>query len=376
MKMGLYIHVPFCNSKCYYCDFLSFSNLNLQEEYKKVLRKELINYSTKIRNCKIKTIFIGGGTPTVLAPNFLREICETITKYFVLDESLEWTIEVNPNTLTNEHIEIFKNLPINRISLGLQSIFPHHLKNIGRIHTFEQWENCIEQLINAGITNINTDLMFALPNQSLEEWEQTLITVVKYPITHISAYALIIEEGTPFFRQYEKGELELIDEKLDREMYNSAKIILAEHGFNHYEISNWSKNNLECKHNLVYWNCEQYLGVGLGASGYLDGVRYTNVLDLKKYIASNGEISKIQEVIEPISPQMSMEEFMFLGLRLIDGVKFEDFEKIFGESLEKKYKFSIQKWIKQKALVKTIDGIKLTPYGIDISNQVFTSFLE
>lgn len=376
MKIGLYVHIPFCKSKCHYCDFLSFSNEPLQEAYVDALVKEIENQAKVIRNSHtVQTIFMGGGTPTVLPPFLLGRIAETIRASFRIEKDVEWSIESNPGTITKEHVEVFKQYGINRVSLGLQTCEKKLLKTLGRIHSFEQWEKSVELLKSSGIVNINTDLMFALPGQTLKDWEETLRCVVSYDMPHLSAYSLIIEEGTPFYALYEKGELELAEDVLDRQMYDFAKRFLKEKGYNHYEISNWALPGMACKHNKVYWQQQPYIGLGLGAHSYFKGKRYHNLYDLNQYIDRQGNLDEIIEDVEEITLKMQQEECIFLGLRLLEGISLSAFEKQFGMSLEVTYKNQIDKWIKEKALIKTKERVYLSEYGIDISNTVFSSFL-
>lgn len=376
MKIGLYVHIPFCKSKCHYCDFLSFSHNTRQEAYVDALVWEIESYSKRVRNSHtVQTIFIGGGTPTVLPPFLLGRICEAIRKRFKLEKDVEWTIESNPGTITKEHVEVFKQYGINRVSLGLQACQKEILHTLGRIHTFKQWEESIALLKSNGITNINTDLMFALPHQTLTDWEETLRCVTSYEIPHISAYSLIIEEGTPFYNLYEKGELLPIEEELDRQMYDFCKLFLKERNYAHYEISNWAFPGLACKHNKLYWEQKPYIGLGLGSHSYWEGKRYHNIYDLKKYIAFDGNLESLIQEIEIITPKMQQEEYMFLGLRLLEGISISQFENQFGIPLEQVYKSQIDTWIKQKALIKTKDRLYLSGYGIDVSNTIFSSFL-
>lgn len=376
MKIGLYVHIPFCHSKCYYCDFLSFANNHLEGEYVEALIKELINYGKIIQGVHtIKSIFIGGGTPTVLSPFLLEKVCLAIEKSFKLEPDVEWTIEANPGTLTKGHVDVLKNSGVNRVSLGLQACQDTLLKSIGRIHTFKEWEQSVCDLIEGGINNINTDLMFTLPQQTLKDWEKSLKIVTSYPINHISAYSLIIEEGTKFERIYSKGQLILPTEEEDRKMYELAKSYLKDKGYQHYEISNWAKCGKECKHNILYWKQESYIGVGLGAHSYFEGRRYSNEQQLKQYIAHQGDLSQIQKESEQVTTQMSQEEFMFLGLRLLEGISLNEFKNKYGLTLEEVYGKQIKRWIKEKALVQNKDRLYLSDYGVDISNQIFASFL-
>ncbi|MEG0014362.1 MAG: radical SAM family heme chaperone HemW [Cellulosilyticaceae bacterium] len=376
MKIGLYVHIPFCHSKCHYCDFLSFANKQLDGEYVEALVKELCNYSKIIQGVHtIKSIFIGGGTPTVLSPFLLERVCTTIREKFNLEEDVEWTIEANPGTIVKGHIEVFNKCGVNRVSLGLQACQDQLLKDIGRIHTFKEWEQSIYNLCESEISNINTDLMFMLPGQTLKDWEYSLRTVCSYPIQHISGYSLIVEEGTRFGDLYSQDKLSLPSEEEDRQMYELVKSYLKEVGYKHYEISNWAKSGKECKHNILYWKQESYIGAGIGAHSYLDEIRYSNTYDLKKYIAYAGDLEKIRQDEEVITKKMSQEEFMFLGLRLLEGISLAEFQTKYGQALDFVYKNQIEKWIKEKALVQDKDRLYLTDFGVNISNQIFSSFL-
>lgn len=376
MEIGLYIHIPFCTSKCFYCDFLSFPKEDMQEAYMNALVKEIENYGKMLDSTVvIKSIFIGGGTPTVLPPFLLDKLAAAIVANFKLSPRLEWTIEANPGTLTKEKVEVIAKYPINRMSMGLQTTHDHLLKKIGRRHTFKDWEESLNLIKTYTNCAVNADLMFALPGQTLEEFKQTLETVIQYDLDHISVYALIIEEGTCFGKLYEEGKMEEVPEELDREMYHFAQSYLKEKGYHQYEISNWAKPNKECQHNLIYWHRAPYIGLGLGARSLFENIRYANEENLKKYIEAAGEITKIRHEEESLTKEMCMEEYMFLGLRLLEGISESDFEKQFGKSVWDIYKIQLDKWMKYKVLIKEGDCIKLTAYGLDVCNEVFSSFL-
>ncbi|OOB79225.1 MAG: hypothetical protein BEN18_04835 [Epulopiscium sp. Nuni2H_MBin001] len=379
MRIGLYVHVPFCNAKCYYCDFLSFTNKGLEERYVQGLLRELTYYSKLIDGVHtIGSVFIGGGTPSVLPPFLLQQICRGIEELFNLEDDMEWTIEANPESLSNQQLDVIHNSRINRVSLGLQSTNNKLLKTLGRIHSFEDWKQSVAKLTNIGIKHINTDLMFDLPGQTLSDWEKTLLTIIQYPIDHISCYALILEENTFFHKCYTK------DEDNEVKMYKMAKDILSRYDYSQYEISNWAKAGCECVHNVLYWQLGSYIGAGLGASGYLFNRRYTNTSDMKQYLAASHltdldvpllDVPLIEETIM-ITPRMSQEEFMFLGLRMTNGVSKKQFYHIFNTQIEDVFKPQIDRWVQQKALINKEDRLYLTSYGVDISNVVFSTFLE
>lgn len=376
MKIGLYVHIPFCHSKCYYCDFLSFPNKGQEEIYVDALVKEIQHYGLKVRGLHtIGSLFIGGGTPTVLPPFLLDRVLEAIRLNFDIEEDAEWTVESNPGTILEEHVESFKKNGVNRVSLGLQAVQNHQLKQIGRIHIFEDWKRSIMLLRNHGMTNINTDIMFALPNQTMEEWQDTVETMIAYELPHISAYSLIIEEGTVFGKKYEEGTLKTIDEETDRQMYTFVKERLKEAGYTQYEISNWAKDGLNCRHNELYWECGFYLGLGLGAHGYMDEIRYHNTVVFNDYLTAKGQPDKLITERETITPQIAMEEYMFLGLRMLKGISIGEFYKKFGVSIFEIYREPIEKWMKEGTLIHNKDRLFLSEIGIDLSNQVFVSFL-
>ena len=376
MQIGLYIHIPFCASKCYYCDFLSFPCHEDQEAYIEALIREMKETSKALAHgTTIKSIFIGGGTPTVLPPFLLDKLCSAINHYFKLEKMTEWTIEANPGTLDHEKIEALNKYPITRISLGLQSTHDDLLKKIGRIHKFKEWEENIKLLRQLTSWHINTDLMFALPGQTLEAFKETLETITSYHLEHLSIYALIIEEGTTFGDLYNEGKFMEVPEELDRQMYHMAKDYLAEQGYTHYEISNWARPGHECVHNKVYWQLENYIGLGLGAHGLINNERYFNETNIQKYIAAQGDLNKIRLPESYLTKEMEMEEYMFLGLRLLEGISISEFEKRFNKGIWDTYGSIIKKWIKYNVLVQDNDRIYLSAYGLDVCNEVFASFL-
>ena len=376
MRIGLYIHIPFCHSKCNYCDFLSFSNQAAQVSYVEALISEIKATGSKLGKAyTVQSIFIGGGTPTVLPPLLLDKVCTAVTSSFQVEEEAEWTIEANPGTLTKEMIQVFNNHPITRISMGLQTTDNKLLKKLGRIHTFEEWQESVRLLQTGTSCDISTDLMFALPGQTLEGFQKSVQEVSEYGLAHLSLYALIIEEGTPFGDWEAKGELQRADEEVDRQMYHWAQAYLKTKGYHQYEISNWAKKGKESRHNSLYWERIPYLGVGLGAHSFFEETRYHNVTDMKSYIELKGNPEALKREVEPITSQMAMEEFLFLGLRMTKGISLSKFEKLFGKSLWAVYPNQLKKWIDYNVLVQNKDSLFLSDYGMDICNEVFTSFL-
>lgn len=372
---SLYIHIPFCISKCAYCDFLSFtSDEETKQRYVDSLCYELQSYSLTQKQ-SIGTIFVGGGTPTSLSGAQLKQIFDCVFNYYHIIDDCEISIEINPKTLDKEKLEFLKNGPINRVSIGLQSVFDHHLQTLSRIHNYEDFLSTYQSIKACGISNINVDLMFGLPNQTFKEWAMTLEKIVALEPTHISAYGLIVEEHTPFYRMYHDGELQLPDEDEERRMYYFTESYLKERGIYQYEISNYAKAGYECQHNLSYWSDINYIGVGLGSSSYILGSRYKNTDDLEKYIENSSHIDIIREKTSKPSRDRRLEEVIFLGLRLNKGIKLSWLKKTFNDPLENIFSKPFKKYMDLGCFVIDDGYLKLTRKGIDISNQVFSEFL-
>lgn len=378
MQIGLYVHIPFCISKCYYCDFLSFpESETMHQRYIEALCLEIKSIGQSLpANTVICSIFIGGGTPTVLSPVLLEKLMQTIMEQFHLTSTCEWTIEANPGTITPEKINVLNDYPITRISLGLQSTNDRLLQRIGRIHRFKDWQESMTLIQSLTNWQINADLMFALPDQSFEDFKKDLATVVRYDLDHLSLYALIIEEGTPFYTLYEQKEIEPASDELDRKMYHYAQDYLNKKNYHQYEISNWAKKGCECRHNLIYWNCEPYIGVGLGAHSCYQNKRFYNEKDLRSYLQNSACLDKIRYDEEILTPKLMMEEFMFLGLRKLEGINIKEFERRFNCSIWQIYGEVLKTCIRDKLLVYTRDKIYLTHQGLDVCNSVFIKFLE
>ncbi len=351
---------------------------SLQNEYyignKHYGCKDIKNYKTKL-----KTIFIGGGTPSILNLDEINMLGVAIKKTFDLSELEEFTIEVNPESVDLEKILAWKNIGVNRISMGVQSSTDDELQNLGRIHSWEMAQSAYNILRKARINNINIDIMFSLPNQTFEQWQNTIENIIKLNPEHISAYSLIVEEGTKFYNMYENGILNLPSEEDDRKMYHYLINRLMKDGYYQYEISNFSKKNRECRHNLVYWNAYEYYGVGLGASGYVNGVRVSNYTDFDKYINSvmSGDTTICtKELID--NKQAEFEKIM-LGFRLNKGVDIVNFKNKFGFKPYQKWESIIDKWIRLGGLIYASednrDYLRLTDYGRDIANTVISDFL-
>lgn len=404
-ELGLYIHIPFCAKKCAYCDFLSApATRETIDRYMNALLTEIEQYDGHTDHYKVPTIFIGGGTPSVVDAGYIERIMEATCRIFCLESrQTEVTIEINPGTIDEEKLRTYGRLGINRLSFGLQSTDNKELATLGRIHTFEQFKENYHLARSLGFQNINIDLISAIPGQTVASWEATLNQVIGLKPEHISAYNLIIEEGTRFYDLYREGMpgyKELPDEDSDRLIYHRTKEILQENGYNRYEISNYAKKSYESRHNISYWTGKEYLGIGLGASSLLDGARFSNLHDIERYIelcniykemhqkvqnidvtnanaASSGlkDCIGIRENIEYLASQQKMEEFMFLGLRMNAGVSKNAFVQRFGSPIEQVYGDVINRMVKDHLLVVIGDQIRLTEYGIDISNYVLADFL-
>lgn len=369
-NLSLYIHIPFCKQKCKYCDFLSFSKSERdRNSYIQKLLKELVYTSKKANEYKVVSIFFGGGTPSILAGDQIVEIMNTIKTHYHMDPYAEISIEANPGTVTEDKLKAYLAAGINRISFGLQSTNNHELKMLGRIHDYETFEENFNLARKLGFNNINVDLMSALPYQTIESYEATLRKIAELNPEHISAYSLIIEEGTPIANDDILLDM-LPDEDSDREMYALTKSVLSEYGYERYEISNYAKPGYHCRHNCVYWTGDDYLGFGLGASSYFEGTRFANESDFDLY---DFDAPKVD--VDVLSKEDQMAEFMFLGLRMIQGIQAEAFHKRFGVKIEIVYGDVLKKHIKQGLMEEEHGRYYLTDRGLDVSNYVFMDFL-
>lgn len=428
--LGIYIHVPFCVRKCAYCDFLSEpAARERQKEYVEALKREIAREADKYAGYEVRTVFFGGGTPSILEAEDIEGILDCIRRHYkfnsgtritdaeIFDKKItdietaeteiikiteiteitdtEVTLEMNPKTADTEKFMRWKQAGINRLSIGLQSADNAELKLLGRIHTYEDFLQTYHQARETGFANINIDLMSALPGQHMESWTRTLEKVTALQPEHISAYSLIIEEGTRLYDRLAEYP-PVPDEDEDRQMYQMTKQILAEKGYQRYEISNYAKKGYACRHNNIYWqrgigHTANYAGFGLGASSLFENVRWKNTQDMGKYLrafAKGGfpdkdmesdtkkcEGETVKEDIQELSKNDWMEEFMFLGLRMTGGVSKAEFAKSFGVEMETVYGTILQKWIKYGMLVQKGDTIRLTDAGIDVSNVVLADFL-
>ena len=376
-ELSLYIHIPFCVRKCGYCDFLSApADEKARDRYVQALLMEIERYQgTETADRKIKTLYIGGGTPSILSVDQLDCIMQKIKYTFNFCDDIEASMEMNPGTASKEKCRALYQMGINRLSIGLQSTNDMELKTLGRIHSYEDFINTYTWCREAGFQNINVDLMAALPYQIVESYTTGLRKIIRLAPEHISAYSLILEEGTPFYQKYNSGCYPLPDEEQERLMYRETEQILAQAGYERYEISNYAKKGLECRHNKGYWQRTDYLGLGLGASSLVDHVRFSNTDNMEEYLRNSAFPEKIRCDRETLTEADEMAEFMFLGLRMTEGVSVREFEEYFGKNMESIYGEVLKKHFALGMLKKKNDRIFLTRRGIHVSNGVMADFL-
>lgn len=373
-KIGIYVHIPFCKKKCDYCDFISYCGKDdFIEKYVDSVKKEIEHVKIK---SEITTIYIGGGTPSYINSKFIVQILEKIKEKNVA-QGAEITIEVNPGTVTQEKLQDYIDCGINRISIGLQTTSDELLKQIGRIHNYEQFLETYKMAKKVGFKNINVDLMLGLPNQRIIDLKESLENVLKLAPKHISVYSLIVEDGTPIANKIENGKLKLPDDELERNMYWYVKNTLELNGYKHYEISNFAKKGYESKHNMNCWNQMEYVGIGTAAHSYRDITRYSNTEDIKEYIKNvqKGEFEKNRIIQEIQKEEDSKKEFMLLGLRKIDGLKISEFKNKFGDNPIYLYRNELKKLSDEKLIIIQDDNIRLSNKGIDLANLVWEEFV-
>lgn len=378
-ELELYIHIPFCVKKCSYCDFLSApATEQTKEAYMAALFAEIGGRAKDYKERIVTSVFIGGGTPSLLSADTIRQLMEHIREGFSLASDVEITMEVNPGTVTAEKLTAFYAAGINRLSIGMQSAQEQELKILGRIHDFDGFCQVYREAVEAGFTNINVDVMSGLPGQTLASYKDTLEKVLRLePMPqHISAYSLIVEEGTPFAAMADRGELPLPEEDTERAMYEETIEVLAGYGFHRYEISNYALDGYECRHNVGYWIRRDYLGFGIGAASLIGNVRFQNGRDLNAYLAHP---LACREEQQSLTTQEQMEETMFLGLRLIRGVSYPEFARCYGQTLEEVYGEVISRNVADGLLTVREDEtgrrLMLTGRGLDVSNYVMAQFL-
>ncbi len=392
----IYIHIPFCVKKCLYCDFLSgVFDEKMQRRYVAALCTEIKYMAPGFKESEVVTIYVGGGTPSWLSEDLMDDIITTVKQNFHVNPLAEVSVECNPGTLSSEKLNLYRSIGINRLSIGLQSANDDELKELGRIHDYNRFLHTFDLVRKAGFDNVNVDVMTGLPHQTIEKLEKTLNAVTMLRPEHISAYSLIIEKGTPFYEKYkfdavkQQAGMPTEDLPTDEESYKLYKFTmdyLAKKGYQRYEISNYARNGKVCRHNLGYWDRVPYLGLGLGAASLIDNVRTSNIRDIYKYVETSEAIaagkavesefnSPYAQTQEILSKKDAMEEFMFLGLRKIDGVARSDFQKMFGIDIEAIYG-PILTALRNEGFMDAKEGrLFLTDIGIDVSNQVLAKFL-
>lgn len=397
-KLSIYIHIPFCVKKCVYCDFLSFGaddpQINrsgaVRKAYVQSICRELLSYKSISKDYIVKTIFIGGGTPSILLPGEIMNILATLRSIFKVDEEAEITIEVNPGTLTAIKAAEYLAVGINRMSIGLQSAHNDELAMLGRIHTYEQFLTSYQTARDAGFRNINVDLISAIPGQTLHSYLDTLERVLKCRPEHISSYSLIVEDGTPLAGD-QKLLSKLPDEETDREMYEATGKVLEMSGYKRYEISNYAKPGYECRHNIVYWTMDEYIGIGIGAASFFNGRRYSNTSDIKQYVDTMEEVFEkrsideayripellsIRHIDETVDIDTLMEEYVIFGLRMTRGISAADFYERFGHSLYDAYGDIIRGYVASGHMKDEKGMVCFTRKGIDVSNRILVDFLQ
>lgn len=380
-ELGIYIHIPFCKQKCYYCDFVSYSNKCSEvKEYIESLKKEIEEFD--FSNYKVTSIYIGGGTPSyidsIYIVEILSELKEKLKCNLIEFKDIEITIEVNPGTVDTKKLNDYKKSGINRLSIGLQSTKNDILKKIGRIHTYQEFLEIYKLARETGFKNINIDLMIGIPGQKIGDLKNTLQDIIKLEPEHISVYSLIIEENTPIEKMLENGEIKLPDEDLERNMYWYVKNTLELNGYNHYEISNFAKLGKESRHNLNCWNQEEYIGFGVAAHSYLNGIRFSNTINVEEYIQhlENNRKEENIQIEESQSLEDKKNEFMMLGFRKIQGVDIARFKERFIDNPIFLYRENLNKLVEEGLIEVDLNHIKLTNKGIDLANLVFEEFVD
>ena len=380
-ELGIYIHIPFCKQKCYYCDFVSYSNKCSEvKEYIESLKKEIEEFD--FSNYKVTSIYIGGGTPSyidsIYIVEILSELKEKLKCNLIEFKDIEITIEVNPGTVDTKKLNDYKKSGINRLSIGLQSTKNDILKKIGRIHTYQEFLEIYKLARETGFKNINIDLMIGIPGQKIGDLKNTLQDIIKLEPEHISVYSLIIEENTPIEKMLENGEIKLPDEDLERNMYWYVKNTLELNGYNHYEISNFAKLGKESRHNLNCWNQEEYIGFGVSAHSYLNDIRFSNTINVEEYIQhiENNRKEENIQIEESQSLEDKKNEFMMLGFRKIQGVDIARFKEKFIDNPIFLYRENLNKLVEEGLIEVDLNHIKLTNKGIDLANLVFEEFVD
>ena len=376
MNLGLYLHIPYCLHKCGYCDFNSHpDNQEESAHYVEALLKELKFYSTSLKSYSIPTVFVGGGTPTILPPLQLKNILDTVRQNFNLTSGCEITIEANPATIKLETLQKIRAAGYNRISIGVQSFDEKELQLLERVHNEEEIHSTVHRARSANFENLSMDLMFALPDQTIEKWQSHLKQAIAKNPDHLSTYNLTIEPATAFFKLHEKGKLCLPHEDIQLEMYKTTIQVLEDAGYSQYEISNFSKPGMESQHNINYWNNGEYLGVGAGASSYLNGERFKNINSPSISIREIETKANAIDTRERLEPLQAMGETLMLGLRLLKGISIDVFEKRFQVSFQKVYGKAVEPLLNQELITINQNRIALSRKGLFLADSVILKFM-
>ena len=371
---SVYIHIPFCATKCYYCAFNTYTFHKEQaEKYLQALRTEMELYASATDS--LQTIFIGGGTPSILSANALAQLLGDIHRNFTISPDAEITVECNPGTVDAEKLSIMRSSGVNRLSFGLQAMQDETLQQLGRIHTVDEFLHSYQLTRKHGFENVNIDLIFALPDQAIEAWHHTLNAVISLEPEHISAYNLVMEEATPFYEQWQAGELHLPSEDTEADMFQYTIETLTAHGYTHYEICNFAKPDQVAKHNLVYWNNQACIGLGAGACGYVNGVRYTNIRGIAPYIDALRQHNKPISDTEHLTGYAEKAETLMLALRKREGISLENYQNRFGEEIEVALGDILNKWIDLHLLEQTDTHLRLTDHGLFLANEIFVELM-
>ena len=369
-----YIHIPFCATKCYYCAFNTYTFHKEQAKaYLQALRTEMELYASETE--PLQTVFIGGGTPSILSANALAQLFTDIQQHFQITPDAEITVECNPGTVDSEKLSVMQGYGVNRLSFGLQAMQDETLKQLGRIHTAAEFLESYQLAREHRFENINIDLIFALPDQKMEAWHHTLNEVIALDPAHISAYNLVMEEDTPFYEWWQAGELHLPTKDTEADMFQYTIKTLTAHGYTHYEICNFARSDHYAKHNLVYWNNQPCIGLGAGACGYVNGVRYTNTRDIAPYISKLSKRNKPIADTEHLTGHAEKAETLMLALRKREGISLEDYQNRFSEDIEVAFGDILKKWLDLQLLEHTATHLRLTPRGLFLANEVFVELM-
>ena len=376
-QLGVYIHFPFCARKCHYCDFPSYQGMEQwMEPYLEALFRELLQWKEKVCDCSVKSIYLGGGTPTLFSGEQIAGVLDACFKSFNVQEDAEITIEANPGTVDPDKLSALRKAGVNRLSIGLQAWQDKHLRFLGRIHSSGDFVKSLMDAKEVGFDNINVDVMFALPHQTIEDWLETLEKVCSFDVQHISMYSLKVENGTPLHRWYEEGKFSLPTQEEDRLMYYKGREFVSGFGFRQYEISNFAIPGRECVHNLIYWHNEEYIGCGSGAHSYFNNERFSNTSDVREYIRAINSGTQRISYREKIEEKDERFETIMLGLRLVEGVDKQRYKARFGRCIEYYYGEAIKKLVKQGLLIDDGASIRLTEKGMDVQNVALLEFMQ